>query len=164
MLIDIIKPILENPIFIKYGIVSLFFNSVLAGIIPFPTEITSSALLLAGQNPMLIFLILGIGSSIGGIISYYVGFDGNKMILKLMHKTKKKEHYEKGIILLAKYGWEIIAVSSWIPILGDIVTLIAGVRRYDFKKFVISMIVGKITHAMAIVYFSNLFFHFFNYF
>lgn len=160
MLHELLKPILENPIFIKYGLWSLFFNSVFGAVIPFPVEITSSALLLDGQNTTLIFLAMGIGSTIGGVVSYMIGYDGKK-IYSLLNKIQRKKHHEKSHVLLHKYGWAIIAAASWIPIFGDAITIIAGVKRYNFKKFLVSLVIGKITHAMAIVYFSSLVFHFF---
>lgn len=162
MIIDVIKHLLENPIFTKYGILGLFFNSVISGIIPFPSEITTSALILAGQDLMLIFSVLSVGGIIGGIVLYIISYDSNK-IFSILRKTHKKEHYEKSHILLNKYGWGIIAVSSWIPFLAEAIIIVSGVKKYNFKKFLISSAVGKTTHAWAIVYFSNIIFEYLRY-
>lgn len=162
MFIDIIKPIIENPVFLKFGLLSLFLNSILSSIIPFPPVITSTLLLLSGQSEVSVFVIMAIGSIIGGIISYTIGYDGNK-ILRFLLKRQKKEHYERSFTLLAKYGWGVILISGWIPILGEIVQMIAGIKKYNFKKFTIAITIGKGTHAFTLVYFSNLIFHYFNY-
>lgn len=163
MLIDFIKQLVENPLLVKFGLIGLFLNSVLSSIIPFPVEITSSALLLEGQNPTLVFIVMSTGSALGGIISYVIGYDGNK-IFNLLHKRQKKKHYEKSLTLLTKYGWSVILIASWIPILGDIVTVIAGVKKYNFKKFVVAITLGKVSHVFTIVYFSNVIFHYLNFF
>jgi membrane protein YqaA with SNARE-associated domain len=163
MLINIIKPIIENPIFLKFGLLSLFLNSVLSSIIPFPPVLTSTLLLLSGLSELSIFIVMASGSIIGGGISYLIGYDGNKLF-KLMLKRQKKEHYEKSFTLLNRYGWGIIMVSGWIPILGEIVQMVAGMKKYNLKKFIIAITVGKGTHAFAIVYFSNSILHYFNYF
>lgn len=162
MLIDFVRPLIENPLFVKFGIIGLFFNSIFASVIPFPTEITASALLLAGQSAFLIFAIMSIGSSIGGVLSYKIGCGGNK-IFNFLHKRQKKKHHEYGLTLLTRYGWGIILISSWIPILGDIVTIVSGVKKYDFKKFTFAMIIGKTSHVLAIVYFSNIIFNYFRF-
>jgi membrane protein YqaA with SNARE-associated domain len=128
-------------------------------VIPFPVEITSSTLLLDGQDMTKIFLAMAIGSIIGGIISYTIGYDG-KRIYNLLHKIQRKKQHEKSHALLHKYGCNCNYDPCWIPIMGDAVTVIAGVKKYDFKKFLISMIIGKTTHVIAIVYFSSLIFHY----
>lgn len=55
-------------------------------------------------------------------------------------------------IMLERYGWIIIFLSPWIPIGGDVIPVIAGVKKYNFKKFVIVMSIGKTVKAVAIVY------------
>lgn len=163
MLIDFMKPILENPIFVKYGLLGLFLNSVFASFIPFPIAITSTALLLEGQNGSMVFIVMAAGSVIGGILTYFVGYDGNK-IYRLLRKTHRKEHYEKSFTWLNKHGWSIIFALSFVPILTEIVTIIAGVKRYDFKKFVIAMCIARTVSAFASVYFGSMFLQYFNYF
>ena len=137
MLIDFLKPILENPFFVKYGLLGLFLNCVFASFIPFPIVLTSTALLLDGENPVLVFVVMAGGSVIGGFLTYLVGYDGKK-IYRLLRKTHSEEHYQKSFAWLNKYGWIIIFALSLVPILTEIVTIIAGVKKYNFKKFTIS--------------------------
>jgi membrane protein YqaA with SNARE-associated domain len=163
MLIDFIKQLVENPLLVKFGLAGLFFSSVLSSIFPLPVEIASSTLLLTGQSTNLVFIVMAVGSVLGGVISYVIGYDGSK-IFNLLYKKQKRKHYEKSLTLLTKYGWGVILIAAWIPILGDIVTVIAGVKKYDFKKFAVAITLGKISHVFVIVYFSNLVFHYLNYF
>lgn len=163
MLIDFLKPILENPFFVKYGLLGLFLNSVFAAVVPFPIVITSTALLLDGQNSILVFIVMAVGSVIGGVVTYLIGYDGKKMY-RLLRKTHSEEHYEKSFTWLNKHGWSVIFALSFVPILTEIVTIIAGVKKYDFKKFVISMSIARTLSAFASVYFGNMFLQSFNYF
>lgn len=163
MLIDFLKPILENPFFVKYGLLGLFLNSVFASFIPFPIALTSTALLLDGQNGSMVFVVMAGGSVIGGILTYFVGYDGNK-IYRLLRRAHREEHYQKSFTWLNKHGWTIIFALSLIPILTEIVTIIAGVKRYDFKKFAITMGIARTVSAFASVYFGNMFLQYFNYF
>src|SRR5574338_362642 len=136
MLIDFLRPILENPFFVKYGLLGLFLNSVFAAVVPFPIVITSTALLLDGPNSILVFIVMAVGSVIGGDVTYLIGYDGKKMY-RLLRKTHREEHYEKSF--------------TW-------------VKKYDFKKFVISMSIARTLSAFASVYFGNMFLQSFNYF
>lgn len=161
MYIDFLKTVLENPFFVKYGLVGLFLNCVFASVIPFPIVLTSTALLIDGENPAMVFLIMSIGSISGGILTYFIGQDGKKMY-RLLRKTHSDDHYKKSFDRLNKHGWVIIFALSLVPILTEIVTIIAGVQRYNFKKFAISMSVARTTSAFASVYFGNMFVQYFN--
>ena len=65
-----IQDILSNNYFQEYGVIGLFLNSLLsATAIPIPTEILTSALLIGGENIVLVGLALIIGSVIGGVLN-----------------------------------------------------------------------------------------------
>jgi len=161
VLIDFLKPILENPFFVKYGLLGLFLNSVFASFIPFPIAVTSTALLLDGQNPGMVFTVMATGSVGGGLLTYLVGYDGKK-IYRILRKTQRTKDYDKSFAWLDKYGWIIIFALSLVPILTEIVTIIAGVKKYNFKKFVISMSIARTISSFASVYFGSMFLHYFN--
>ena len=83
-----IQDILSNNYFQEYGVIGLFLNSLLsATAIPIPTEILTSALLIGGENILLVGLALIIGSVIGGVLNYFIGFGGNKLFKKIKRKT-----------------------------------------------------------------------------
>ena len=64
---QLVQEILANNTFQEYGIIGLFFNSLLsATAIPLPTEILTSALLIGGENIILVGFVLVVGSTIGG--------------------------------------------------------------------------------------------------
>lgn len=154
MIDEIIDSIVHNSFFIKYGLIGLFINGLLSSIIPIPTELTISGLLLAGYSKMIVFSILIVSSIIGGFIAYYIGYSGNKFLKKL-YKTPKRKHEERSLFLLERYGWAIIFFSPWIPIVGDFIPLIAGAKKYNLKIFTITIISGKALKAIAIVFFSS---------
>ena len=156
MLIDFLKPILENPFFVKYGLLGLFLNAVFAAIVPFPIVVTSTALLLQGESEIAVFTVLSIGSVIGGIVTYFIGYDGGK-IYTILRKTHSEDHHKKSFEWLNKYGWSIIFALNWVPILTEVVTIIAGVKKYDFKKFLIVMSIARVASAFAMVFFGNMF-------
>ena len=157
MLSDVINSILHDTLFVKYGLIGLFFNGMFSSFIPIPTEVTTSALLLAKVNPWHVFLVLTIGSIIGGYIAYYIGYNGR--LLRKLRKTPQK-YEQKSVSIVAKYGWAtIIFFSPWLPILGDVVSIVAGTKRYDVIKYTIAMTTGKTIKAAAIVFLSFYFVH-----
>jgi len=148
------QEILSNNTFQDYGVLGLFFNSLLsATAIPLPTEILTSALLVGGENQILITIVLITGSSIGGFINYFIGFGGNELFRKFKRKENQKElkDQKKSHKILDKFGWSAIFFASWIPVVGDLILISAGVKKLEFKKFVLFMISGKITKSVIVV-------------
>jgi membrane protein YqaA with SNARE-associated domain len=164
--------------FTKYGLLGLFINGMLSSIIPIPTELTVSALLVAKNSILNVFIVLTVGSIIGGFFAYYLGYTGSRLALNLRHKknmtvndnnnTERRPRFysykyysideQRSHTLLAKYGWLILFLSPWIPIGGDLIPLVAGAKKYNINKFIFFMALGKTVKALAIVYFLALIF------
>ena len=148
------QDILANNVFQDYGIIGLFLNSLLsATAIPLPTEILTSALLIGGENVFLVGLVLIIGSTIGGLLNYFIGFGGNKLVSKLRKKKNGNDvgREKKGNKLLEKFGWGAIFFASWIPVLGDLILISAGAKKMKFTKFSFFMITGKTVKTIVVV-------------
>jgi membrane protein YqaA with SNARE-associated domain len=150
----VIYSIINYSVFTKYGLIGLFLNGLLSSIIPIPTELTISGLILAGESKLLVFIILSISSILGGFIAYYIGYSGNRFMGRFYKKPNKKNQ-DRSLLLLEKYGWIILFFSPWIPIMGDFIPIIAGVKKYNFKTFGLVIILGKAVKALAIVFFST---------
>ncbi len=158
MLSEFIQSILHDTVFIKYGLLGLFFNSVFSSFVPIPTELTVSALLLAEINPLDIFIVLTVGSIIGGYVAYYLGYNGR--LLRKLRKTPEKKYEEKSTGIMTRYGWfTVIFFSPWIPIIGDVVSIVAGAKKYSILKYSVAMTTGKTVKAVAIVFFGIHFLH-----
>ncbi len=149
-----VQNILSNNVFQDYGVIGLFFNSLLsATAIPFPTEILTSALLIGGENAFLVGFALGVGSIIGGVLNYFIGFGGNKLVNKFRKKKKGNDvkHEKKVNKLLDKFGWGAVFFASWIPVIGDFILISAGAKKMKFSKFIAFMVTGKMVKTIAVV-------------
>lgn len=146
--------ILANNIFQEYGVIGLFLNSLLsATAIPLPTEILTSALLIGGENVFLVGIALVLGSTIGGVLNYFIGFGGNRLFNKVKKKKSKRdtEHGKKSNRLLEKFGWGAIFFASWIPVIGDLILISAGAKKMKFAKFIMFMATGKAIKTIIVV-------------
>ena len=154
------QEILANNIFQEYGIIGLFLNSLLsATALPLPTEILTSALLIGGESIFLVAIALVAGSIIGGVLNYSIGFGGSELFKKIGRKSNVKKPVEKHVEkqekkhnkLLNRFGWGAIFFAAWIPVVGDLMLISAGVKKMKFKKFLIVMISGKIVKTSVVV-------------
>ena len=53
--------------------------------------------------------------------------------------------------ILDKFGWSAIFFAAWIPVIGDLILISAGVKKMKFTKFSIFMISGKIVKTIVVV-------------
>lgn len=149
-----IQEILTNNVFQDYGVIGLFLNSFLSSTaIPLPTEILTSALLLGGESQILVSIALVLGSSIGGLLNYFIGFGGNTLFTKFTKKKDQKEVRQKNkdSKLLKKFGWSAVFFASWIPVVGDLILISAGAKKMKFTKFTIFMVSGKTFKTIVVV-------------
>src|SRR4030042_784344 len=125
-----------------YGYLGVFaINLIASATIFFPLPAFALTFALGSVlNPWLLGLSAGLGSAIGELTGYLLGY-GSKEALKKRYRKwlKRAEKFaqKRGMfpaILL-------IAVS---PLPTDIVGILAGVARYDTRKFFVSMAIGKI--------------------
>ena len=154
------QEILANNIFQEYGIIGLFLNSLLsATALPLPTEILTSALLIGGESIFLVAIALVTGSIVGGVLNYSIGFGGSELFKKIGRKSNVKKPVEKHVEkqekkhnkLLNRFGWGAIFFAAWIPVVGDLMLISAGVKKMKFKKFLIVMVSGKIVKTCIVV-------------
>ncbi len=137
-------------IFIAYGIAGLFLLSLISSIIPIPTEPVVFGLLDIGKNPEIILLILIAGSIIGASLGYLLGKYELRKIIPFHDKEKEKQMQMQ----FRKYGALFLLVSPWIPLVGDLAPMVAGIENYGSKRFLIVISTAKIIKSFGIVYLS----------
>ena len=128
----------------------LFFVALMAATI---LPISSEALLIYYlQNDKYIVLLLitaGLGNTLGSIINYYIGKKGSEYLVK---KEKiSTARLQKSEDIFKKYGGYALLLS-WMPIIGDPLTLVAGMLDYEIKQFIILVAISKFGRYMLIIY------------
>ncbi|RXJ86156.1 YqaA family protein [Arcobacter sp. CECT 8985] len=93
-----------------------------------------------GYNIYLLLLFATTGNVLGSIINYFLGLKGEEFLIKKKILDSKK--IDKYKIFFDKYGFYSLFLS-WAPIIGDPITLIAGVFKYSFKKFLLIVFISK---------------------
>lgn len=149
----------SNSVFQEWGVLGLFINALLsATALPLPTEILTSSLLAGGESKLVVSFVLVAGSSVGGILNYWLGYGGGtvgRKIRKIFRRKEKPEkpveHHEKSHKILRKFGWLAVFFSPFILVIGDIILMSAGAKRMDFKKYLLFMICGKIFKTVIVV-------------
>ena len=101
-----------------------------------------------GYNIYLLLFFVTLGNSFGSVVNYLLGLKGEEYLIN--KKLLNEKYILKAKIYFCKYGsWSIL--FSWLPIIGDPITFIAGVLKYDFKKFLILVIIAKFSRYLFLV-------------
>lgn len=112
----------------------------------------SEALLLydisEGHVIWILWLVASVGNTLGSLVNYWLGLKGEAYLEKRGYLSKEK--MQRASISFGKYGgWTLLL--SWVPIIGDPLTFIAGVLRYELKWFVVIVAVAKATRYGVLV-------------
>jgi len=93
-----------------------------------------------GLAPIFLLLVATLGNTLGGVVNYWFGFKGEELILQ--KGLIKKERLASAEVFFSKYGGYSL-LFSWVPIIGDPITFVAGVLKYDIKKFLLLVFLAK---------------------
>jgi len=135
--------------------ITLFIISFLAATL---LPLGSEALLLydisLNHSLLLLWSFATVGNTLGSMLNYWLGLKGEVYLERKGHLSTEKMDKARGFF--AHYGgWSLLL--SWAPIIGDPLTFIAGVLRYNFKWFVLIVFVAKgLRYAVVIFFASNL--------
>ena len=126
----------------------LFFSAFIsATLFPLGSEALFIYDINEGYNIYLLLFFATIGNSLGSIFNYFLGLKGEEYLIR------KKLLSEKMILKLKnyfdKYGFYCL-LFSWLPIIGDPLTFVAGILKYDLKKLVIIITLAKFLRYLFI--------------
>ena len=129
-------------LFSELGLWGLGISAFLAAtLLPLSSELVLSALLLAGENTLTVIFIATFANVLGSIVNYLIGRWGADGILHRWFKLSSAQT-DKGEPQFNRYGkWSLL--FSWLPIIGDPLTFIAGVLKVRFSLFLILVTLGK---------------------
>ena len=130
----------------------LFIISFLAAtILPLSSELVLSTMLLIDSfNKYLLLVVASFGNILGSSVNWYLG----KKIL--IFKDKKwfpanERQIAKGEIYFKKYGiWSLLL--AWVPIIGDPLTVVAGILRVKFFTFLLLISISKISRYIFLIF------------
>lgn len=126
----------------------LFFSAFISATL-FP--LGSEALLIydikEGYNIYLLLFFATLGNSLGSILNYYLGLKGEEYLIE--KKLLKEKYIDISKRYFDKYGF-ITILFSWLPIIGDPITFVAGILRYNFKLFLVLVVISKLGRYLFI--------------
>ncbi|WP_334187080.1 YqaA family protein [Noviherbaspirillum sp.] len=120
-----------------------------ATIVPAQSEAVLVGLLLAGkQSPWSLVLVASIGNIAGSCLNWLLG----RYVERFRHRRwfpVKEKTLESAQAWYRRYGkWSLLL--SWVPIIGDPITVAAGILREPFVVFLILVTIGKTSRYVVL--------------
>jgi membrane protein YqaA with SNARE-associated domain len=121
---------------------SLFFSGLLAAtLFPASSEVLLLALQQQGYQPVWLFIAATAGNTLGSCINWYLGlsllrFEQRRWFpLSAGQLETARQHFQR-------FGvWSLLL--AWLPVVGDPLTLAAGVLKVRFRVFLPLVLLGK---------------------
>lgn len=128
----------------------LFVSALIAAtILPMQSEAVLVALMSAGKHPVANLLVVAtVGNVLGSVINWYLGryllqFQNRRWFPASDRQLARAEGWYR------KYGrWSLL--GSWLPIVGDPLTVVAGVLREPLVPFLVLVTIAKGTRYLLL--------------
>jgi membrane protein DedA with SNARE-associated domain len=125
---------------------------------PLPSEVIMSFAGFAAQRGELSFwwvVVAGtVGSMIGSVLSYVVGYYGGRPLLERYGKCimVTKKEIDMTHSWFDRYGSKTVFITRLLPIVRAFVSLPAGIARMDFSRFFVYSLLGSLPWCIGLAY------------
>ena len=132
----------------------LIISFLAATILPFSSEVVLTTMFLSNSfETYLLLIFASIGNILGSITNWYLGkkitiFQDRKWFPVSSDQLNRSQKY------FQRYGlWSLLL--AWVPIIGDPITLLAGVLKVRFGIFFLLVSISKISRYVFILYLAS---------
>ncbi len=135
------------------GALSLLFLSALAAatVLPMQSEAVLVALLIAGQqHPWLLVGVATVGNVLGSILNWWLGRTFERYRDRRWFPASGQS-LDRAAAWYRRHGrWSLLL--SWVPVIGDPLTVVAGVLREPLASFVLLVTVAKAGRYLVLAF------------
>ena len=136
-----------------FGVFAISLIGTASILIPIPYTLLILELSLTPGDvwdPFLLVVAAGLGSAIGEMTGYVLGYFGRKVVSK--ERQRRMEYLLK---IVDHYGPLVIFVFALTPLPDDLLYIPLGLMKYKFYKAFIPTLIGKFLMIFIIVYFGR---------
>lgn len=115
---------------VEYGALGLFISAFISSTLaPGGSEAVLTYLIIEGEDPTIYLVMLAtLGNTLGAITTFYIGYFAST---KYPPRNIDPTHFDKANGLIQRYG-SVALMLSWLPVIGDVLCLVAGWLRINF--------------------------------
>lgn len=130
-----------------FGLFSAAF--VAATILPAQSESVLVLMILAGKYPVAALVaVASLGNILGSVINWWLGLSLERYGARRWFPAST-EALERARRWYGRYGrWSLLA--SWVPVIGDPITVVAGVLREPLPSFLLLVTLAKTSRYIVL--------------
>ena len=135
---------------IDYGYMGMAISAFLAAsILPFSSEAVMVGLLAAGLDMWALIVWGTVGNVLGSMFNYGIGRMGKmEWIEKYLH-TKPEDLERAQRFMKGRGAW--MGLFSWVPVIGDVITIALGLMRANVTIFIVSVTISKLVRYILLM-------------
>jgi membrane protein YqaA with SNARE-associated domain len=133
-----------------WAFVALFSSALIAAtLLPMQSEAVLAGLLILGEQPVAMLLIVATsGNVLGSVVNWVLG----RFLLRFRQARWfpfSEPQLARAQAWYGRYGrWSLL--GSWLPIVGDPLTLVAGMMRVPLLPFLVLVTLAKGTRYLVL--------------
>ena len=133
------------------GLFGLFSAAFLAAtLLPAQSEAVLAAMVLgSAYSTALLLIVASVGNILGSCVNWWLGLQVERFRDRRWFPVSD-QHLDRARETYAKWGWPSLLLS-WAPIIGDPLTLVAGVMKEKFWRFVLVVSLAKTGRYLMII-------------
>lgn len=138
---------------VQFSYLGVFLVSLLGAmsiVVPIPYTPVIFWLGQAGWDPIMLMISGGVGSAIGELAGYLLGYYGRRLVSE--ERQKKMDYLLR---VLGKYSPAAIFLFALTPLPDDLLFIPLGMLRYNVVKAFFPALVGKLLMAYLVAYFGK---------
>ena len=121
-----------------------------ATVLPFYSEIFLIDLWAKGSHAALVLAVATLGNTAGSVVNWYLG----RSLLHFQNRPWfyfKQKQIDRASHWFQRYGvWSLL--FAWLPIAGDVLTLVGGMMQVRLSLFLVLVAFGKLVRYGMVLY------------
>lgn len=138
------------------GLFGLFVAAMLAAsVLVFPMEAVVPLMVAQGYSSVGIVVVGAAGGYVGSLVNYALALRGEEWWRRRYPgRTRRLDQMHA---LFGRWGSPLL-VFSWLPVLGEVLTVVAGLARVRLDLFTFWTLLGRTLRMIGLIYLSLLVF------
>ncbi len=136
-------------VFTSLGLGGMFLSAFLAAtVLPLSSEVVLTLLLASGHGLIPVVAVATTGNVLGSVVNYWLGMAGTDWLGRKI-KGLSEQQLNKARERFKSWGTASL-LFAWVPVIGDPLTVVAGMMKVNLIAFLTLVLIGKLGRYLVL--------------